>query len=329
MGAVDVRSRPGQHALPARRATRGGAPVWAFRTLAHAWLEHLAAVEDVKPATCPTTAPCSRSRARRTVAARDGPSAGSWPHSAIYRLPRSQPPMYRGCSTTWPPTACPGVPSTATVRSWWRSSAAQCDPSDASTGSSPRRRRPPRRSGARTAPVASRSYETPAAEIARREEDKQLGEPLRVASYPGLRRGELVALRRRDVRWGERVLVVERALSDAVERNDQGSPHPLRAPRRPSARGARSSLAAAVLHRGGGLRLRYVAARDAAGLPALRFHDLRHTVGALLTRVLDPVTVKNVLGHADLKTTQRYLHAIRASELADSVTRAFSPGANR
>lgn len=75
------------------------------------------------------------------------------------------------------------------------------------------------------------------------------------------------------------------------------------------------------------LRRRYIAARDAAGLPPLRFHDLRHTAGTLLTRVLDPVTVRDVLGHADLKTTERYLHAVRASRLADAATRAFTPAA--
>jgi integrase len=72
------------------------------------------------------------------------------------------------------------------------------------------------------------------------------------------------------------------------------------------------------------IRRRYVAARDAADLPKLRFHDLRHTAGTLLTRVLDPVTVRDVLGHADLKTTERYLHAVRASRLAEAATRAFS-----
>jgi len=46
-----------------------------------------------------------------------------------------------------------------------------------------------------------------------------------------------------------------------------------------------------------------------------------------MTRVLDPVTVRDVLGHADLKTTERYLHAVRASRLADAVTRAFAPDA--
>lgn len=37
------------------------------------------------------------------------------------------------------------------------------------------------------------------------------------------------------------------------------------------------------------------------------------------------MTVRDVLGHADLKTTERYLHAIRASRLADAATRAFTP----
>jgi site-specific recombinase XerD len=68
-----------------------------------------------------------------------------------------------------------------------------------------------------------------------------------------------------------------------------------------------------------------ITVRDLAGAPKLRFHDLRHTAGTLLTRVLDPVTVRDVLGHADLKTTERYLHAVRASRLADAATRAFTP----
>ena len=72
------------------------------------------------------------------------------------------------------------------------------------------------------------------------------------------------------------------------------------------------------------LRRRFVASRDAAGLPPLRFHDLRHTAGSLLVRVLDPVTVKDIMGHADLETTERQLHAVRATRLAAQVTRAFA-----
>lgn len=62
-----------------------------------------------------------------------------------------------------------------------------------------------------------------------------------------------------------------------------------------------------------------------APAPRLRFHDLRHTAGTLLARVVDPVTVEDVLGHADLKTTERYLHAVRASRRADAATRAYTP----
>jgi len=50
----------------------------------------------------------------------------------------------------------------------------------------------------------------------------------------------------------------------------------------------------------------------------------RLTAGTLLSRVLDPVTVKDVLGHDDLKTTERDLHAVQASRLSDPATRAPS-----
>ena len=170
--------------------------------------------------------------------------------------------------------------------------------------------------------------------------DDQLGEMVRLAAYTGLRRGELVTLKWRDVRWGERVLVVERALSGGVEGTtksrraryvplaDQALGALDRLSRRPNFTSADDYVFAGVAGDrldDSAIRRRYVLARDAAGLPPLRFHDLRHTAGTLLTRVLDPVTVRDVLGHADLKTTERYLHAVRASRLADAATRAFTP----
>jgi integrase len=178
--------------------------------------------------------------------------------------------------------------------------------------------------------------------LARAEEDAEFGELLRVAAYTGLRRGELVALRWHDVRWAERVLVVERALSGDVEGTTKGGRVryvPLgdqalgaldRLSRRPNFTSADDYVFATIAGDRpdpSALRRRYIAARDAAGLPPLRFHDLRHTAGTLLTRVLDPVTVRDVLGHADLKTTERYLHAIRASRLAEAATAAFTPAA--
>jgi len=59
-----------------------------------------------------------------------------------------------------------------------------------------------------------------------------------------------------------------------------------------------------------GWRKDWMAARDAIGLPALRFHDLRHTAA---TRTLAACgnlnVVKEMLGHADIATTARYANS--------------------
>lgn len=49
--------------------------------------------------------------------------------------------------------------------------------------------------------------------------------------------------------------------------------------------------------------------RKEAGLPQLRFHDLRHSfASALLEAGVHLLTVKEALGHSQLKTTMKYLH---------------------
>ena len=46
-----------------------------------------------------------------------------------------------------------------------------------------------------------------------------------------------------------------------------------------------------------------------AGFPGVRYHDLRHTSAMIMIRNDTNVeTVKNVLGHSQLGTTERYLH---------------------
>lgn len=77
------------------------------------------------------------------------------------------------------------------------------------------------------------------------------------------------------------------------------------------------------------LRRRYRRAQTAAGVRPLRFHDLRHTFGSLLTmRGVDVVTIQKAKGHSALATTSRYLHARPAVEQAQLFTTAFTAGAS-
>lgn len=67
-------------------------------------------------------------------------------------------------------------------------------------------------------------------------------------------------------------------------------------------------------------------ALKAAGIEGLRFHDLRHTFG---TRAIDAgarlPAVKEVMGHADIKTTMRYVHATDSAK-RDAVDAAVRGG---
>jgi integrase len=173
-------------------------------------------------------------------------------------------------------------------------------------------------------------------------ENREFGDLVRVAAYTGLRQGELVALRWRHVRFADRVVVVERALSDQVElppKSGKDRTVPLgdqalaaldRLSKRDNFVGGEDYVfCSAVGDRldPSALRPRYSRARDAAGAQRLPFHCLRHTAASLMVRRLDPVSVQAILGHASVKTTERYLHARRASALADDVTRAFQDDA--
>lgn len=53
-------------------------------------------------------------------------------------------------------------------------------------------------------------------------------------------------------------------------------------------------------------------ALERAKITNFRFHDLRHTVGTrLISKGADLQTVKQILAHSDIKTTQRYLHPVQ------------------
>jgi integrase len=64
-------------------------------------------------------------------------------------------------------------------------------------------------------------------------------------------------------------------------------------------------------------------ALEEAGLRRLRFHDLRHTFGSIAINRASLVQVKEWMGHADIKTTERYLHFKERGDEADLLANAF------
>ncbi len=75
---------------------------------------------------------------------------------------------------------------------------------------------------------------------------------------------------------------------------------------------------------GSALRRRYLAAQQSAGLRPIRFHDLRHTFGTLAARGAESlVEVQAWMGHAEIRTTQRYTHYREQAGAARRLERAF------
>jgi integrase len=177
---------------------------------------------------------------------------------------------------------------------------------------------------------------------ARAADDARDAELIRVAAYTGLRRGELMALRWRDIDFLGHKLFVRRALSGGVEADSPKSRRVREVPMPDQAASALDRLSRRSEFTGPdeyvfanrlgrrldptALRRRFERARDAAELAPLRFHDLRHTYGSLLVAGgVDLVSVKMAMGHSRITTTERYLHARPATELADRFTKALGP----
>lgn len=71
------------------------------------------------------------------------------------------------------------------------------------------------------------------------------------------------------------------------------------------------------------MRRRFYAALDAAGLPRIRFHDLRHTFGTLAVQVFPLSDVKAYIGHADIATTMIYVHHVPQVDAAEKLSAAL------
>lgn len=167
-----------------------------------------------------------------------------------------------------------------------------------------------------------------------------------LASWCALRLGELTELRRSDLDLSNNVIHVRRAVtwvgaeavigttkSDAGIRDIAIPPHVVPAIREhlaempmtgrnallfPAARDPMKHLRPASLYKV------YYRARDAAGRPDLRFHDLRHT-GAVYATLAGAslVEVMGRLGHSTPAAAMRYQHVARGrdAEIAEALTR--------
>ena len=73
------------------------------------------------------------------------------------------------------------------------------------------------------------------------------------------------------------------------------------------------------------LARRFKSAIKSAGVPNITFHELRHTFGTRMAAAGVPLrTIQHWMGHADSKTTQVYAHYSPSEHEADTVDKAFA-----
>ncbi len=161
----------------------------------------------------------------------------------------------------------------------------------------------------------------------------------------GLRQGELIALRWRDVDWGaarvrvRQNFVLGRFGTPKSKRSSRSVPMAdkvagelerlYRASGHPSQDDLvfADPLSGEPLSKPAILR-RYRKALEAAGLdPARRFHDLRHTFGtAMAASGVSMRTLQEWLGHRDIATTQIYTDYAPSAHEAAYIQAAFGAG---
>ncbi len=134
-----------------------------------------------------------------------------------------------------------------------------------------------------------------------------------LALNSGLRRGELLALT-----WGDVDLVGARlTVRGATAKSGRTRYLPLNSDARDvlAAWNPREATAADLVFPGPtgarmtSLKTAWGKVATAAGLKAFTFHDLRHTFASKLVQAgVDLNTVRELLGHADIKMTLRYSH---------------------
>jgi integrase len=175
--------------------------------------------------------------------------------------------------------------------------------------------------------------------LARAAESEQDASVFIVAAFTGLRIGELRALRWRDVDFAAHVVRVRASYANGITTTpksgkvrsvplvDAAAEWLARLDRQRSSREEQALVfceSNGTHLSDGRLRWRYGKALQRAGVRPLRFHDLRHTFGSLAISRADIVEVQAWMGHADVKTTMRYLHYRDRADAAARLNAAFT-----
>lgn len=176
--------------------------------------------------------------------------------------------------------------------------------------------------------------------LVRAAESEQDAAIFHTAAFAGLRMGELLALRWRDVDFTRRTIHVRENWTQGETTTPKGGteravPMAEEVAERLARLGQRDhfttddDLVFCTLrgqHVGyKSLKERYRAALRAADLREdFRFHNLRHTFGSTVIRHADSREVMEWMGHADLTTTRRYLAFVDREDAAKRVSEAFS-----
>jgi integrase len=131
---------------------------------------------------------------------------------------------------------------------------------------------------------------------------------INVALNTGLRRGELLALEWPDIMLDKKMLIVKQSKSGKIRNiplNDMAY-ESIRTLPEVDKKGY------IFLFRGrpiSSIRRAFERAVARAKIPAIRFHDLRHTFATrLVLGGTDLATLKELMGHANIQTTMRYTH---------------------
>lgn len=120
-----------------------------------------------------------------------------------------------------------------------------------------------------------------------------------IALLTGCRRGEVLGIRRADI--GADTITIR-----------AGNTKTLRTRTVPIVPALRPWLAHVPLPLNAeGLKSGFRRAREAAGMPHVRYHDLRHSCATILLGLGVPLdVVRDILGHSTIRMTERYAHAL-------------------